>query len=125
MAKKKAASKDVWRDTTGEIHTTSLPEDRTQIAAKENEHYGGFRVNRVYGGDEPYISLELTDELSGTYVVQVRMSLENFANALTSSQAAVWFKHTGELVGTVAQNKAQFVPAPFSISGQEDKYLTA
>lgn len=82
---------------------------------------GELRIARPRGNTEhEYVQLELTDELSGTRVVTVRIGLAEFTEAVVGSQlVACEFDHYPERVGMTREWKEEFVLFP------NDRYFTA
>ena len=76
---------------------------------------GAISIGRTSGGpneDATPVRIEITDELSRTRVIDIRMSLEAFADALMGHgfrPCSITFNDTGT-VGMKGENKTELVP---------------
>ena len=73
---------------------------------------GTFRVARPQGGrHDGMFTIELTDANSRTQFIEIAMDPGDFAIAITGQQRPATFQLQGvELVGSIAENKSEFVP---------------
>lgn len=80
-----------------------------------NEYKGRISIGRVHCGDQPdYMRIELTDEDSQIQCIEIKLSLQQFAEALTGrGHVECTFETRGlDLLGSVAEHKEELVPIP-------------
>lgn len=81
-----------------------------------------LRLGRVTSNKEDdFISLEITDELSGVQFVDAKLSLKQFADLLTSQIVCTEADLRTEFVGYVAENKEEEVHTPGYSVNDSDK----
>ena len=75
---------------------------------------GRIIISRTHSNVEPheFMSLTLTDSISGTRVIDARMSLKEFARAITSTNADCTFSLYGDCAGMKRETKEEIVFVP-------------
>ncbi len=76
---------------------------------------GSLSISRVYGANEGWVSITLQDELSGSQCVEIKISPENFGNAVTGASCKECeFEFRPSVVGMKAEYKEEIIPRPRS-----------
>jgi len=76
---------------------------------------GKITISRVQcSHEDDYVGIQITDEISGTRFVQIKLDLKAFANAITgfAMQSCEFETNKLERIGTKREHKVEFVPRP-------------